>query len=144
MAKKKAKKGGKKKKKKKASGKKKRALRKAGNKKAAAKKSANKKKKAGKKKKANKRRHTHGQHGGTVDVCICSVDGSCDTQRATRAESSSRLALPDGFPAVTGTRRRAGTKVPCRPSKLSGPAWVQSAQETRPGRSARLPCEAPF
>src|SRR6184192_1203249 len=126
MAKKKAKKGGKKKKKKKASRKKKRALQKGGSKEI-----RQEKEKGGKKEKGDESRHTHGQHGGTDGACASSTVGRWNHRRATRAESSSRVAFPDGVPALgPGTRRKgASSEALAWPSKLSGPARVQSAQE---------------
>ena len=67
------------------------------------------------------------------------ANARCDLQRETRAESSGRLAFPDGIPAVTGDLESgAGGKCPPPASKLSGPAWSNRPKKRDLGRSARL------
>src|SRR6185503_9358767 len=59
-------------------------------------------------------------------------------RRATRAESSRRMAVPYRLPAVTGNRGNlAGARAPVRP-RSSADRPGQSAQERNLGRSARL------
>ena len=110
----------------------------AGKKAAGKKKSAKKKKKAGKKKKASKAARPMASPAAPMAALLRAVE-RCDLQRETRAESSGRLAVPNGFPAVTGnTGERAGAKAPAGP-RSSADRLVQSAQERDLGRSARLP-----
>src|SRR5581483_2318719 len=86
------------------------------------------KEKGGKKEKGDESRHTPGHHDGTDGDCASSTVGRWN-RRARRAESSRRVAFPDGIPAVgraPAGRSRSRERL-AWPLKLSGPAQVQSA-----------------